>query len=291
MLKKMYHLATSRVCIVDSYVMTVSVLKHKKELLIIQIWHALGAIKQFGYQVLDKPDGYPRELAYTMHMHENYDYIISSGSETSKHYAKAFNTDIEKILPIGMPRIDYLREQKDIKNDLLVREHPQVKGKKNIVYVPTFRKNRDLEIDGLISSVDYDNYNLILKPHPNETIDVEDDRVILDYEFPSMDWMKYADFVITDYSAVAFEAMILDKPLFFYLFDYEQYKKETGLNIDWFKDIPEYTSESAKEIINRIQTKKYNMNIYNSLRDKYLSAIKNNCTEEIVKLFKFKNPV
>lgn len=53
-LKMMYHLATSKVCVIDSYCLPVSVLKHKKSLKILQIWHSLGAIKQFGYQTLGK---------------------------------------------------------------------------------------------------------------------------------------------------------------------------------------------------------------------------------------------
>ena len=36
--KQMYHLSTSKVCIVDSYCIPVSILKHKKELKIIQIY-------------------------------------------------------------------------------------------------------------------------------------------------------------------------------------------------------------------------------------------------------------
>ena len=37
----MYHLATSKKAVVDTYVIPVSLLKHKKELEIVQIWHAL----------------------------------------------------------------------------------------------------------------------------------------------------------------------------------------------------------------------------------------------------------
>lgn len=288
MFKKMYHLATSKICIVDSYIITVSVLNHKKDLQIIQIWHALGAIKQFGYQVLDKPDGYPTEVAMAMKMHRNYDYVICSGPGTIPHYEVAFNTPKERILPLGMPRVDYLREQRNVLNEDLVKDYPVVKEKINIVYVPTFRKNRELELEGLISAVDYSKYNLILKPHPNEPISIDDDRVILDYTYPSMEWMKYADYIITDYSAVAFEAMILDKPLLFYLFDYEQYKEETGLNIDWMKEIPEYSSKDGKKIVEIIQSGGYDKKIYTNLRKKYLSAVENNCTAEIVKLFEIK---
>lgn len=44
-LKCMYHIATSKVCILDGYSIPISILKHKKKLTIIQIWHASGAIK------------------------------------------------------------------------------------------------------------------------------------------------------------------------------------------------------------------------------------------------------
>jgi ATP-dependent DNA ligase len=51
-LNEMFHLATSKYCIIDSYVIPVSILKHRNKLVIIQIWHALGAIKKFGYASL-----------------------------------------------------------------------------------------------------------------------------------------------------------------------------------------------------------------------------------------------
>ena len=68
---QMYHIATSKVVIVDTYIIPVSVLKHKKNLKIIQIWHALGAIKKFGYQSLGKKEGSSYTVANAMKMHKN----------------------------------------------------------------------------------------------------------------------------------------------------------------------------------------------------------------------------
>ena len=53
-LKSMYHLATASVCVLDSYWPAVSVLHHKKQLAVIQMWHAMGKIKKSGYQSLGK---------------------------------------------------------------------------------------------------------------------------------------------------------------------------------------------------------------------------------------------
>lgn len=47
----MYYLATSKVAILDTYSITVSCLKHKKSLKVIQMWHALGALKNSGFKV------------------------------------------------------------------------------------------------------------------------------------------------------------------------------------------------------------------------------------------------
>ena len=75
-LKTMYYLATSKVCITESYCVPISILKHKNQLTIIQIWHASGAVKKFGYQCLDTEEGKSKKVAELMCMHKNYDYII-----------------------------------------------------------------------------------------------------------------------------------------------------------------------------------------------------------------------
>ena len=70
--KCMYHIATSKVCIIDGYNIPVSSLKHKKGLEIIQIWHAMGAIKKFGYQILGMVEGDNKKTAQIMKMHAGY---------------------------------------------------------------------------------------------------------------------------------------------------------------------------------------------------------------------------
>ena len=47
MIVQMYHVATAKVVITDSYCIVISVLNHKKETKIIQTWHAISAIKKF----------------------------------------------------------------------------------------------------------------------------------------------------------------------------------------------------------------------------------------------------
>ena len=113
MLKQMYHVATSRVVIVDTYCIVISVLKHRKDTKIIQLWHAIGAIKKFGYQTIGKPSGATKEIAQIMCMHKNYDYVLCSSETTKEYYCKAFGVEEKEIKMIGMPRIDYLLKEKN----------------------------------------------------------------------------------------------------------------------------------------------------------------------------------
>ena len=84
--------------------------------------------------------------------------------------------------------------------------------------------------------------------------------------------IKIANYVITDYSAVAFEAATLDKPLFFYLYDLEEYKDIRGLNINLKEEMPNSTKQDFKEIINIIKNNTYDYNELKKFKEKYVET-------------------
>ena len=61
LLRQMYHIATSKIVIIDGYCMGISLLKQRKSLTVVQIWHALGSLKKFGYSIFDKEEGRDRK--------------------------------------------------------------------------------------------------------------------------------------------------------------------------------------------------------------------------------------
>ena len=127
--KQMYHISTSKIVILDTYCITACTLKHKKETKIIQVWHALGAIKKFGYQAINKPSGRSEEMAKAMKMHQNYSYILAPSRETAKYYKEAFNAKDEQIMYLGMPRIDYLLMHDEKKKREIFETYPELKNK------------------------------------------------------------------------------------------------------------------------------------------------------------------
>lgn len=276
----MYHIATSKVCIIDGYNIPISALKHKKGLEVIQIWHALGAIKKFGYQALDKGEGSNKKVAKIMRMHANYALVTCASKATSEFYAEAFGTDRNNIKVLGMPRIDYIlgKEIKE-KKEKILKENPKLKEKKNIVYVPTFRKGKKIDLSDLIQSVDETKYNLIIKLHPLDETEIDDKYVIKKYS--STDLINVADYVITDYSAMAFEAAILEKPLFFYLYDIDEYEEGRGLNINLQKEMRSSTSSKIEDIISTIENDAYNYEELTRFKNRYIETIDTNNTKRI----------
>lgn len=281
-LKIMYNLATSKVCIVDGYCIPVCILKHKKKLKIIQIWHASGAVKKFGYQILDKEAGSNSRIANLMCMHKNYDYIIAPSEATKKYFSEAFNTPEDKIVKLGLPRLEYISESKYSKSEEILKKYPKLKEKKNILYIPTFRKNNDFNaVEKILEyKIDENKYNLIISLHPLDTTPVPE-KYLVDKKYSSYDLIKIADYIITDYSALSIEASVLNKPIFIFLPDIKEYTEETGLNINLKEELSTFTCENFGEIIDKIEKKEYNTKEIEKYREKYIEIDENKATENL----------
>jgi len=285
-LKCMYNLATARVCILDGYSIPVSILRHKKNLEIIQIWHAAGAIKKFGYQALNKEEGRAPEVARLMNMHKNYSHVMAPSFATAEFYKEAFGINDDKIFINGMPRLDYIQDKEigNKKQEMFFEDYPEYKDKKTILYVPTFRVNSDNQesIKKLIDSVDSAKYNLLLRFHPLNNDGDEFERYLVDWKYNTSDLIRIADYIITDYSAVAFEACMLDKPLYFYVYDINEYRQTRGLNIDPLDEMNNCSSMHIKELIRAIENYEYDFEELKRFKQKYIGTSTSSNTEKLV---------
>ena len=52
-LRQTWHIARTRVALQDTYCIPISLLKHRNNLLVIQLWHSIGCMKMTGYAILD----------------------------------------------------------------------------------------------------------------------------------------------------------------------------------------------------------------------------------------------
>ncbi len=285
----------SDVVVLDTYCIPASMIPHRKGTKIVQMWHALGAIKQFGWQTVGKAGGSSGKTAKLMRMHHGNDYVVCASDVTAKHFCEAFRTDWGRIVKYGLPRIDYIKSvasgerHSEMAAGILAR-YPQLKnGRKTVLYAPTFRRGKSVDVKSLMDALDPEKYDLVVKLHPLYRGDAESQggaNVIFDEEFSSYDWLSVADVIISDYSSFVIESSLADKPLFIYAYDLEDYAENTGLNIDFSSEpIAPYVFGDAKSLAACIDStcsgddrEAYDMNALRAFRDRYIDINTDNCT-------------
>ncbi|MDD6042372.1 MAG: CDP-glycerol glycerophosphotransferase family protein [Eubacteriaceae bacterium] len=292
MFVQMYHIATSEVVVLDSYCILACVLKHRKSLKIIQMWHALSAVKKFGYDTIGKQDGSDMDTARIMRMHRNYDYVLCSSKATASYFCSGFNVDRSKIKYLGLPRIDYILKDKPDIRERITERYPCLSpegGRRNILYVPTFRKGKTVDVESLSGAIDFDRYNLIVKLHPLDKIDsswVPKDHIVVDSEFNSYDLLEIADVIISDYSSYVVEASLKNIPLYLYVYDIERYMETTGLNMSFVDEkIGRYAFQNPNTLINAIE-EEYDFDILKEFRDKYVDVDTEDCTGQLAQFIR-----
>src|SRR5262249_30245417 len=106
-LRSGYYLAAARLFVVDDYYFPMYVIRPRPGTTFVQVWHACGAFKKFGYSVLDKGFGAGEEYVRSVPIHANYDLCLVSAARFAPFYAEAFHTPIARFsATLGIPRTD-----------------------------------------------------------------------------------------------------------------------------------------------------------------------------------------
>lgn len=287
---------SSAVVVLDTYCIPVSLFPHRKGTRVVQMWHALGAIKQFGWQTVGKESGTSEKTARLMKMHRGYDYIVSASELTAEHFCEAFRADRSTIVKYGLPRIDYIKavsvgDQHETMAAKILAKYSELKSrKKTVLYAPTFRRGKSVDVKSLVYALDPEKYDLVVKLHPlyrgEDVSQSVHANVIFDEEFSSYDWLSVADIIISDYSSFVIESTLANKPLFLYVYDADEYAENTGLNIDFdsepiapyvFRDVSALASSIDRSCVSAGEDA-YDMDALRRFRDRYIDIDTDNCT-------------
>lgn len=241
LLVEMYHAATSRVLVVDGYSIIASATRHAPGLKIVQMWHALGALKKFGLSIVGQRGGRDPRLAKAMRMHEGYDLVISSAERCRAPFAEAFGVDVSKVAVAPLPRVDRLR---DPAHRAKVRKrfdylYPDLMGKKVALFAPTFRtEGRMAAIDPLelTQAMADAGYATITKLHPLVPAPTTD-GVRTAPGISTQDLLLIADVFITDYSSAVFEAAVAEVPSYLIAPDLDEYAQRRDFYIAYPDDL------------------------------------------------------
>ena len=191
---------------------------------------------------------------------QKWDFLLSQNEFSTEIFKRAFafadeSSSFQEIWTYGYPRNDVLtnnNNQKDIKK--LKEELGIPKDKKVLLYAPTWRDNEfhRQSIYKFVTALDFDllkekladDYVIIVKYHylVVENIDWSDyDGFVYTFEADQdiSDLYLVSDMLITDYSSVMFDYCILNRPMFFFMYDLEEYRDELrGFYFDVLEEIP-----------------------------------------------------
>lgn len=287
MLRQIFYMATSRAVVLDSYCIAASLLGPRIKAPVVQIWHALGNMKKFGYTALDTGEGHSSATARLMHMHEGYDAVAVSSLSFAKDLAAGFNVEESILFEAPLPRTDLLTdpEHRQRQREAFSQTYPQTTQRRVIVYCPTFRKeqssNEDAAMAALIDAVDLNRYSLVFKPHPVSKQTIDDPRVIT-VRGGDIDPLYSADYVISDYSTVMYEAGLLHVPVFLYAYDWNEYHEKRSFNIDFECDVPTLFTEDAHVIIQAIESDAFDHDAFQAfVRRNIALPPRGTCTEQL----------
>jgi CDP-glycerol glycerophosphotransferase (TagB/SpsB family) len=214
-----------------------------------------------------------RQLAERRYETARVRYAISTSAYISQIQAETLQIPENRNLITGYPRNDALLlpppELKAQWETFLGRARPRAVA----LYAPTWRHGREAtrffpfgDFDPL-ALVDYlrsRSLLLLLRPHPNdasaypemmtplrhlaESQDVV--RLLADTDLPDVhSALPFTDVLVTDYSSLYHDFLLLDRPMVFVPYDYEEFSRRNGFHYDYLGDLPGPAVGSMAQLI------------------------------------------
>lgn len=294
--------ATAKYVFLNDSSNVLACLPMRKETIVTQLWHACGAFKKFGMSTADLIFGDNRKTLKKYPYHNNYTYVTVSSPEIVWAYEEAMSCENKKgvVVPVGTSRTDvfYMDDRKQKAFNRLYETIPQAKGRKVILYAPTFRgrvanaKAPDrLDIDKMCDRLS-DEYVLLIKQHPfikektkinsksgKFAFDVTSDMNIEDLLFVS-------DICISDYSSLVFEYSLFERPMLFFAYDLDEYYDWRGFYYDYRDFVPGPIFTDTDSMIAHIENidSSFDRQQVTEFRNRFMSACDGHATDRILEL-------
>ncbi|WP_286229694.1 CDP-glycerol glycerophosphotransferase family protein [Neobacillus mesonae] len=278
----------------------------KKDQVYINTWHGTP-LKSMGFDI----PGNPSNSRNVVRNFLSADYLLSPNEHTTNMFMNSYKLKgiyNGEILQEGYPRIDltYHSDSEQVKAHLAELGLEIDTNKQTILYAPTWKganvakaKNDMFQI---IADLTYiknqvgQDYNLLIKVHPYLYNTAREYEEIKDLLIP--DWidtnelLSTVDLLITDYSSIFFDFLVTDKPILFYVWDYDDYNEERGRYLS-DDELPGPTLFTIQEVAFAIRDieKVYNhyKDIYSQAKSRFTKHDDGKVTERIVNYIFKKN--
>ncbi|MDU0075470.1 MULTISPECIES: CDP-glycerol glycerophosphotransferase family protein [Bacillus] len=271
LLKAVLILFKSKVVITDNYFLMTSVLNRRPQTTCIQVWHANGSLKKFGLEDVTNQNRPASDISRFKKVYRSFDFVTVGSDAMADVFKKSFGLRDGQLLKTGIPLTDvYYEEHK-----------PELKHKwpkKIILYAPTFR-DYDMQSFRLpfteeqLTNALNGEYMLLVKLHPavlhQISASFESELIKNVSDMRLHDLLKAADILITDYSSVPFEFALLNKPIFFFTYDLEEYDQKRGLIDNYTSVIPGKACHDSEALLEEMTKKPFRAEEMKRFSDKW----------------------
>jgi CDP-glycerol glycerophosphotransferase (TagB/SpsB family) len=229
---------------------------------VIYLWHGQGP-KADGYASRRWKEDKLRELEKTMI--KATAFLTCSRLDS---YIRAYGHTLHprQILPLGFPRCDFLTSGED-RESILPRILDDLPPHNKVaLYAITWRNEGDARFfpfddfdTELLEEWCKDNRILLLiRPHVNETTVIEESKFVrfvpFDLLIDVIELLLEVDILITDYSSIQSDFLLLDRPIIYVPYDLEDFKVQEGFCLPDFNFwAPGEKVLSFSEFMNSIQ--------------------------------------
>ncbi|GLB46919.1 glycosyl transferase [Philodulcilactobacillus myokoensis] len=267
----------------DNYFPFLGGMFHPKSMKIIQLWHANGAIKKFGWGDPSTSKRSRLDKQRFQAVYNQFDEYVVASKAMGNVFINNYHADHSKIKLLGYPRSDRYLSQLwiDKIRKRVYRVAPELEQKRVILYAPTYRKGFHFNPPiGLFKALSADpNAVVVLRLHPifyrkNRISYINNPRIHFYRELSTSELLSVTNTLVTDYSSVAFDFSLLPNAhsLIFFMYDLDQYRLTTGIqeHLDnWLPSKPIKNVDDLENAIkdNRLTDFKHFNQVWNTYND------------------------
>ncbi|MEZ9365511.1 CDP-glycerol glycerophosphotransferase family protein [Vibrio sp. 10N.222.54.B12] len=185
----------------------------------------------------------------------NFTYHFAPTEEVAKILSNMFGCPIKKFIYASQPRTDRIIE--------LSRNDSITDSSRKVLYAPTWRYNEkpsffkfdDLNLMELDCFLRQNNIFLYYRPHPlflpeDQSFLSENIKLSTPVTEPEInDFLHTYDAIISDYSSIVIDYLILDRSIAIYDYDCEQYREENGFCYDFDEFCPGVRIRTQADLI------------------------------------------
>ncbi len=237
---------------------------------IVGLWHGimLKQVEWDAHRQIDHPIVGPIERGKYA-LFKQFDWLTVTSEAMVEPFASGRNMDPSQVVVTGYPRNDLLDGtfpdgRTETEADIYETAAKRHEESDVFLYAPTFHEEtgqhvgEHLDLSKLDAKLTEIDAYLIVKPHPRDQIDVDRAECSRIISMPSAldvyPLLPSIDALITDYSSLYFDYLLLDRPVVFYPFDRERYRETRGFNLDYDEATPGPVATEFDELLVSIES-------------------------------------